>query len=263
MATGGNRMILSEVWTWLTSGDSWSGDDGITARTLEHLGYTGLTMVLAIAIAVPLGTWIAHSGRGAWLITVANTARAVPSLGLLLILVLWLQPKFQGETNLGFLLPSIVALVVLALPPLLAGAYSGVSEVDPAARDAAAGMGMTGSEVFFKVELPCALPLIFSGIRSATLQVVATATIAAFTGLGGLGRYVIDGRQTSQSDMMIGGAILVAVLALILELALAAVQRSVVSPGLGGRARRGASASDDEGSEADQTIPSTREQAPA
>lgn len=256
-------MILSEVWTWLTSGDSWSGDGGITARTLEHLGYTALTMVLAVAIAVPLGTWIAHSGRGAWLITVANTARAVPSLGLLLILVLWLQPKFQGETNLGFLLPSIVALVVLALPPLLAGAYSGVSEVDPAARDAATGMGMTGSEVFFKVELPCALPLIFSGIRSATLQVVATATIAAFTGLGGLGRYVIDGRQTSQSDMMIGGAVLVAVLALVLELVLAVVQRSVVSPGLGGRARRGASSTDDESSASDQTTPSTREQAPA
>lgn len=253
-------MILTDVWTWLTSSESWSGDDGIGARTLEHLGYTGLTMAIAVAIAIPLGTWIAHSGRGAWLITLANTARAVPSLGLLLVLVLWLQPKFQGETNLGFLLPSIIALVVMALPPLLAGAYSGVSEVDPSARDAAKGMGMTGSEVFFKVELPCALPLIFSGIRSATLQVVATATIAAFTGLGGLGRYVIDGRQTSQSDMMIGGAVLVAVLALLLELVLAVVQRTVVSPGLGGRARR---SSDPASSEATTSTASTREQAPA
>lgn len=149
-------MILGDVWTWLTSGDSWSGDDGIGHRLLEHLGYTGLTMLFAVVIAVPVGTWIAHTGRGAWLITAANTARAVPSLGLLLVLVLWLQPKFQGETNLGFLIPSIIALVILALPPLLAGAYSGVREVDPAARDAAKGMGMTGSEVFFKVELPCA-----------------------------------------------------------------------------------------------------------
>lgn len=245
-------MILADVWTWLTSSESWSGDGGIGRRLIEHLEYTGWTMVVAILIAVPLGTWIAHTGRGAWLITLANTARAVPSLGLLLILVLWLQPKFQGETDLGFLLPSIVALVVLAMPPLLAGAYSGVSEVDPAARDAAKGMGMTGTEVFFKVELPCALPLIFSGIRSATLQVVATATIAAFTGLGGLGRYVIDGRQTSMPDMMIGGAVLVALLALALELALTLVQRGVVSPGLSGRTRRRT-----------RTQSSTREQAPA
>ncbi|BDZ56410.1 osmoprotectant transport system permease protein [Barrientosiimonas humi] len=231
-------MILSEVWTWLTSSENWSGDAGIANRLLEHLGYTGLTMLFAMLIALPLGTWIAHTGRGAWMITVANAARAIPSLGLLLVLVLWLQPKFQGDTNLGFLLPSIVALVVLALPPLLAGAYSGVSEVDPAARDAAKGMGMTGREVFFKVELPNALPLILSGVRSATLQVVATATIAAFTGLGGLGRYVIDGRQTSQSDEMIGGALLVAALALVLDLVLALVQRSIVSPGLTGRTSR-------------------------
>lgn len=256
-------MILAEVWTWLTGGQGWSGDDGIGTRTLEHLGYTALTMAIAAAIAVPLGTWIAHSGRGAWLITVANTARAVPSLGLLLVLVLWLQPRFQGETNLGFLIPSIIALVVMALPPLLAGAYSGVREVDPAARDAAKGMGMTGREVFFKVELPCALPLIFSGVRSATLQVVATATIAAFTGLGGLGRYVIDGRQTSQSDMMIGGAILVAVLALLLELALAVVQRTVVSPGIGGRARRRGDPSEPTSSEPTTSTAPTREQAPA
>ena len=180
-------MILSEVWTWLTSSENWSGDAGIANRLLEHLGYTGLTMLFAMLIALPLGTWIAHTGRGAWMITVANAARAIPSLGLLLVLVLWLQPKFQGDTNLGFLLPSIVALVVLALPPLLAGAYSGVSEVDPAARDAAKGMGMTGREVFFKVELPNALPIIIGGVRNAALQVISTATIAAYVGLGGLG----------------------------------------------------------------------------
>ncbi|WP_245553664.1 ABC transporter permease [Demetria terragena] len=257
-------MILTDVWTWLTNGENWEGEGGIANRLLEHLTYTGLTMVFAVAIAIPLGTWIAHSGRGAWMITVANSARAIPSLGLLLVLVMWLQPKFQGETNLGFLLPSVVALVVLALPPLLAGAYSGVSEVNPAARDAATGMGMTGREVFFKVELPCALPLISSGIRSATLQVVATATIAAFTGLGGLGRYVIDGRQTSQPDMMIGGAILVALLALSLELILATIQRFVVSPGLGGRARRGPRTSDAADVDSSHPTPpaaATREQA--
>lgn len=231
-------MILDQIWSWLTSSSSWTGDSGILLRLQEHLTYVGLTMVFAVAIALPLGTWIAHTGRGSWVLTVANAARAIPSIGLLLVLVLWLQPKFSGDTDLGFLIPCVVALVVLALPPLLAGAYSGVREVDPAARDAAKGMGMTGREVFFAVELPCALPLIMSGIRSATLQVVATATIAAFPGLGGLGRFVIDGIQTRDSAQMLGGAVLVAALALVLDLILSVVQRLVVSPGLTGRSRK-------------------------
>lgn len=248
-------MILEQIWSWLTAGSSWTGDGGILLRLQEHLTYVGLTMLIAVAIALPLGTWIAHTGRGAWVLTVANAARAIPSIGLLLVLVLWLQPKFSGDTDLGFLIPCVIALVVLALPPLLAGAYSGVREVDPAARDAAKGMGMTGREVFFSVELPCALPLILSGIRSATLQVVATATIAAFPGLGGLGRFVIDGIQTRDSAQMLGGAVLVAALALLLDLALSLVQRLVVSPGLTGASakRRRPGAADAAAADSEET----------
>lgn len=223
-------MILRRVWTWLTTGANWQGADGILQRLQEHIIYTLITMLIACLIAIPLGTWIAHTGRGRWLVTLANTARAVPSLGLLFVAAMWAGPRLSG--NYAYTVPSIFVLVILALPPILAGAHSGVTEVDPAARDAARGMGMTSGQVFAKVELPCALPLIFSGVRSATLQVVATATIAASVGLGGLGRYLIDGLAQSSYDVMVGGSVLVAVLALLIDLLLAAVQRAVTSPGL-------------------------------
>lgn len=230
-------MILSKVWDWLTAGSHWSGDAGIPHRLEQHLVYSLITLVIAAAIAIPLGTWIAHTGKGRWLISAANAARAIPSLGLLFVAALWAAPRLSG--NLVYTAPSIFVLVLLAIPPILAGAHAGVSEVDPAARDAAYGIGMTGREVFGKVELPCALPLIFSGLRSATLQVIATATIAASVGLGGFGRYLIDGLAQSQYEVMVGGSLLVAVLALIVDLLFATVQRSVVSPGLTGRRSRG------------------------
>lgn len=229
-------MILSEVWQWLTDSTNWSGPNGIPTRLWEHILYSLITLLIAGAIAIPLGTWVAHTGRGRWLITVANAARAVPSLGLLFVAAMWAGPRLSGD--LAFTAPSIFVLVVLAIPPILAGAYAGVSEVDPAARDAAKGMGMTGTQVFGKVELPNALPLIFSGLRSAMLQVIATATIAAAVSLGGLGRYLIDGLAQSRYEVMVAGSLLVAVLALVIDLVFALIQRTVVSPGLTGRERR-------------------------
>lgn len=224
--------MTGQVWQWLTTAAHWHGGDGIPSRLLEHLYYCLLTLIVAAVIAIPLGSWIAHRGRGRWLVSVANSLRAVPSLGLLYVVSLWLVPRISGTKV--YTISSIIVLVVLAIPPLLAGAFSGVSEVDPAARDAARGMGMTGVQVFGKVELPCALPLIFSGVRSATLQVVATTTIAASVGVGGLGRYLIDGLAQNNYPKMAAGAILVAVLALLVDVLLAGVQRLVVSPGLGG-----------------------------
>ncbi len=229
-------MILTKVWDWLTAGSNWSGDAGIPHRLEQHLIYSAITLLIAAAIAIPLASWIAHTGKGRWLISLANAARAVPSLGLLFVAALWAGPRLSGD--LAFTAPSIFVLVILAIPPILAGTHAGISEVDPAARDAAYGLGMSGSEVFTKVELPCALPLIFSGLRSATLQVIATATIAASVGLGGFGRYLIDGLAQSQYEVMVGGSLLVAVLALIVDLVLAAVQRTVVSPGLTGATSR-------------------------
>jgi osmoprotectant transport system permease protein len=228
--------VMNDILTWLTDSAHWSGDDGIPQRLLEHLAYSAAAVLIAAAIAIPLGLFIGHTGRGRFaVVTAAGAARAIPSLGLLFIAVLILGPRLTGDA--AFLVPCVIVLVVLAIPPILAGAYSGVEEVDPATRDAAKGMGMRGMEVLTQVELPCALPLIFSGLRSGTLQVVATATIAATAGLGGLGRFLIDGLAVRDFAQMAGGAVLVALLALVVDLGFAIVQRYAVSPGLTGRTR--------------------------
>ncbi|MEO5982986.1 MAG: ABC transporter permease [Pedococcus sp.] len=223
--------MISSIVTWLFDPIHWSGSDGIPARTVQHLWYSGLAMVAACLIAIPAGLAIGHTGRGRFLaVNLAGAARAIPSLGLLYLMVLWLFPKLAGDS--AFLVPSLIVLVVLAIPPIMAGAYSGVEGVDPAARDAAKGMGMTGFQVLRQVEVPCALPLLFSGVRSATLQVIATATLAAIAGTGGLGRYIIDGQKIREFPQMASGALLVAVLALLVDLVLSLVQRFFVSPGL-------------------------------
>ncbi len=160
----------------------------------------------------------------------ANGIRSIPTLGLLFVVLLVLAPHIHGGD--AFLLPSIGVLVVLAIPPILAGAYAGVEQVDPAARDAGHGMGLTSWQVLWRIEVPCALPLIFGGFRSATLQVVATATIAATVSVGGLGRFLIDGLAYRDYAMMAGGALLVGLLAIAADAVLAGVQRLVVSPGL-------------------------------
>jgi len=225
---------MNDLLTWLTDAAHWSGEDGIPHRVLEHLAYSLVAVLIAAVIAIPLGLFIGHTGRGRFaVVNAAGAARAIPSLGLLFIAVLVLGPRLGGDA--AFIVPCEIVLVVLAIPPILAGAYSGVEEVDPAARDAAKGMGMRGFEVLTQVELPCALPLIFSGLRSGTLQVVATATIAATAGLGGLGRFLIDGLSVRDFGQMAGGAVLVALLALAVDVVFAVVQRYAVSRGLTGR----------------------------
>lgn len=224
--------MIPDIWGWLTS--SWGGADGIATRMLEHLLYSGAVLAIACVVGIPLGLWIGHSGRGRWLISLANAARAVPTLGLLFALALWLGPHISG--SLAFVVPSVAALTLLAIPPVLAGSYAGVEAIDPPVRDAARAMGMSRRAVVTQVEIPNALPLMLSGVRSAVLQVVATATIAAYIGLGGLGRFLIDGLASADYAQTAGGAILVAVLALVLDLILAGIQRLLVSPGLrGGR----------------------------
>lgn len=231
---------MTELWSWLTDAAHWQGSDGVPARVLEHLQYSAAAVLLAALIAIPAGLYVGHTGRGRVLIVnAAGTLRAIPSLGLLFLAVMVLGPRLTGDA--AFLAPALLVLAILAVPPLMAGAYAGVEQVDPAARDAARGMGMTGREVLFGVEIPCALPLIFSGLRSAVLQVVATATLAATVGLGGLGRYLIDGLTVRDYGQMAGGAVVVAVLALAVDGLIAVVQRTSVSRGLtetGGRRRR-------------------------
>lgn len=225
--------MLTAIWAWLTAPEQWTGTRGIPHRLLEHLGYSVLSLLIAAAVAIPLGLWVGHSGRARWLVTASNAARAVPSLGLLFAVAMVVGPRISSD--LAFVIPSVVVLVLLAVPPLLSGSYAGVTAVDPAARDAAYGVGMRPGQVLRQVELPCALPLLLSGVRSATLQVIATATIAASVSLGGLGRYLIDGLAVRDYAQMAGGAVLVAGLALAVDGVLALVSRYAVSPGLVGR----------------------------
>ena len=209
---------------WLFDPANWTGSGGVPARLVEHLGYVALAMIIALVVALPIGAWVGHTGRGGFLVVgSANALRALPTLGVLILLV----------TPFGLsIIGPLIALVVLAVPPLLAGTYAGVRNVDPAVVDAARGMGMRGGEVLWRVELPNALPLIIGGVRSAVLQVISTATIAAYVGLGGLGRYIFDGLAQRDFPQMIGGSLLVALLAIVVDLLLVALQKVIVSPGL-------------------------------
>lgn len=216
--------FLHQALAYIFTADHWGGRSGIGARILEHLQYTAVAVVISALIAIPIGMIIGHTGRGTFLVvTGVNALRALPTLGVLLLgVLLW---------GLG-LLPPTVALMLLGIPPLLAGTYAGIANVDPAVVDAARSMGMTETRVLTRVELPNAMPLILGGLRTATLQVVATATVAAYASLGGLGRYLIDGIKVRQFHIALVGALLVTVLALILDGLLAlAVWASV--PGSG------------------------------
>lgn len=205
--------------------DHWSGPYGIPARLLEHLAFSGIAFLIAASIAVPLGMLIGHTGRGALLVVVsANAARALPTLGLLVLVVLL--------AGVGTALPVLIPLIVLAVPPILVNTYEGIRGVDPDLRDAAYGMGLRGRQVLFQALTPVALPLILLGLRLAAIQVVSTATIAAFVGLGGLGRFIIDGIATRTYADVIGGAVLVAGLALAVQFGFTLLQRVTVSPGV-------------------------------
>jgi osmoprotectant transport system permease protein len=217
--------IVDDTIEWFADGSHWTGEDGVPVRLAEHLGYSALTVGVAAAAAIPVGLWIGHTGRlrgGA--VAFTGSMRALPTLGLLTWFVILIGPL----TLTG----PILALVILAIPPLLAGTYSGLEAVDRQTIDAARAVGMTEWQILRKVEVPLALPLIVGGIRSAVLQVVATATVAAYVGLGGLGRYLIDGQALSDYPRMVSGSILVIVLALALDVVFVGVQKIA----LGGRA---------------------------
>jgi osmoprotectant transport system permease protein len=223
--------VIGDVFQWLTDPAHWSGSGGILVRTFQHVWYSLVATGIATAIALPTGVFIGHTGRGALVaVNLTNLGRAIPTLGIIILV-------FQ-LAGYGFV-PVLVALVAVAVPPIVTNSYIGVRSVDPDVRESAEGMGMRGRQVLWQVELPVAMPLIMAGIRTSTVQVVATATLAAYVGLGGLGRYLIDGLSQRDLAQVVGGAILVALLALATELVLGRVQALVVSPGL---AERGADA---------------------
>ena len=222
---------MINYFAFLLDGGNWGlSGDGIPVRLLQHVEYTLVTLVISAAIALPVGLLIGHTNRGAFLaINIGNAGRALPTFGLLSLMV----------TLIGIgALPVYIALVVLAVPPILASTYAGIRSVDPAAVNAAVGMGMRPAQVLFKAEVPMALPLIIGGLRSALLQVCATATVAAYVGFGGLGRLLINGLSFNDYAQVFAGAVLVALLAIALDLLSAAAERAVVSPGVRGRRTR-------------------------
>ena len=208
--------ILLDALTWLTVPAHWLGKSGILVRTTQHLGLTLLIVALAALIALPLGTWIGHTGRGRWLVSATGAARAVPTLGVLTLAGLWL--------GIGLAAPTL-ALLVLAIPPLLSATYSGIASTPRATVDAARAIGLTERQVLAQVEVPHATGLVAAGVRSATLQVIATATLAAYTADYGLGRFLYAGLKTRDYAQMIGGAIIVVALALATDAILAAAAR--------------------------------------
>ena len=224
--------FLGEVVAWFGDPATWTGRDGIPARLWEHLWISAVSLALAIGIGLPLGLGIGHSGRGARVVVaIANVGRAVPSLGLMGLAFLLLLPVGLGIGPL----PAIVALVALGVPPIVVNTYVGLREVDAELVEAARGMGMSEWEVLRRVEVPIALPVILAGIRTAAVQTVATATLAAVLGGGTLGQFIIVGFSVGDQVRIFGGALLVAALSIGTEVAFAALQRAATSPGLRGR----------------------------
>ena len=217
-------MIFADAFGWLFDPVNWSGPKGIPLRVGVHLLYCLGAVLGASAIAVPLGLFVGHTGRGGtFLVGGSNALRALPTLGLVTFLYL----IAGGGTG-----PVLIALIVLAIPPILAGTYAGIQDVDRGVVDAARGMGMTGGQVLWRVELPNALPLLIGGLRNATLQVVATASVAAYVGIETLGRPLLDGLRVLDYGQFVGGAVLIAVLAVALDLLLASGQKAIVPRGL-------------------------------
>lgn len=216
--------ILTDLIAWFLDPVNWQGSTGVPVRVLEHVWYSIIAIAVSIAVALPIGIFIGHTGRGgAVVINVLNSARAVPTFGIILLTVL--------VAGIG-ILPVIVALVALASPPIVTNTYAGIRSVDPKMREAAEGMGMVGWQVIRRVEIPVALPIIMAGIRTSAVQIVATATFAAIVGLGGLGRFIIDGLAQQDLTQVLAGAILVAALSLLTEFSLSRLQGAVVSDGL-------------------------------
>jgi osmoprotectant transport system permease protein len=230
-------MNWEPIWPWLLGEQHETlRIAGVPTLLAEHLFYVVGPLLVAIAIALPVGLWVGHINKGGTLaINVSNAGRAIPSLGLILIAYL----AFGLSA-----VPVLIALIAMAIPPILTNTYVGVREVDAEVRDAAAGMGLSGWEILRQVEIPMAMPVIMAGIRTSAVQVVATATLAAFVGLGGLGRPIFTGLATSVQfnpdarTVVVVAVVLVAVFAIVVEQLLGVAERLVVPTGLADRQDR-------------------------
>jgi osmoprotectant transport system permease protein len=232
--------LLAELAAWFTDPANWEGNDAITNRLVEHIQISLAAVLAAVILAIPLGLVIGHTGRGAFLaISLANIGRAVPSYAVLVILFP-LSIAFARQTGSELaLLSTFLAMVMLAIPPIVTNTYIGLREVDRDLVEAAQGMGMRGSQVLSRVEIPIALPVILAGLRTASVQVVATATLGAVLGGGGLGRYIVQGMARREYDRLLAGALMVALLAIATELFFSWLQRRTISAGLAARVHGG------------------------
>ncbi|TRO68085.1 ABC transporter permease [Streptomyces sp. IB201691-2A2] len=202
---------LADAWDWLTDPAHWAGDDGVWHRLTQHLVLTVVCLVISCLIALPVALVLGHLGKGGALaVNISNVGRAIPTFAVLVLLLLTPIGKW-GEG------PTVVALVLFAVPPLLTNAYVGMREVDRDVVRASRGMGMTGRQMLWRVEVPLAMPMILNGVRIAAVQLVATATIAALAGGGGLGRIITAGFNLASTPQVVAGAVLVAVFALLVE----------------------------------------------
>ncbi|MFJ5017571.1 ABC transporter permease [Streptomyces griseoluteus] len=221
--------VLGSTWDWLADPAHWSGDDGVRHRLLQHLLLTVVCLIVSCLIALPVALVLGHLGKGGALaVNISNVGRAVPTFAVLVLLLLTPVGKW-GEG------PTVVALVLFAVPPLLTNAYVGMREVDRGVVQAARGMGMTGRQTLVRVEVPLALPMILNGVRIAAVQLVATATIAALAGGGGLGRIITAGFNLASTPQVVAGALLVAVFALLVEGVFEVVERLGPTWARGGR----------------------------
>lgn len=218
--------LFADAFAWIFSADRLTGSQPLPFTVGQHLYFTFVSVLVAAVIAIPVGWLIGHTGRGREVaVVLSGAARAVPSLGLVVLLVLLVGVVHKTAA-------AVVAFVLLAIPSILAGAYAGVQAVDRAVVDAARAVGMTPWQVFWTVEAPLGLPLLIGGLRSATLQVVATVTIGAYVGLGGLGFYILQGVPLRRFDQILGGSIVVVAVALVLDGVFALLQRVVVPHGV-------------------------------
>ncbi|PWN01902.1 ABC transporter permease [Nocardioides silvaticus] len=230
--------LLELTWDYLTTAGSWTGNGGLLDRLVEQLLLTVTALLLGMGVGLPLALWLGHIGRGGFLaVNVSNIGRAIPTFALLAVLVTadWPGPAQLGPYGRAGL-ATLIALALFALPPLVTNAYTAVREVSADVLEAADGMGMSGRQRFWRVELPLALPLVVSGVRLALVQVWATATIAALVAGPGVGAIIVSGFARNKYSEGIGAAFVVAVAALVLELLAAAAQRAV-QPGRGATVR--------------------------
>jgi len=217
--------FLSQVIKWFADGSHWTGDAGVPHRMIQHVEVSVLALLAAIILAVPVGMLIGHTRRGQFLaMSVGNLGRPLPTFGILAIIFPITLRYAPG--SIGFP-PTLIAMFLLAIPPILTNAYVGVRDVDRDTVEAARGMGLTGWDLLAQLELPLAVPLIVAGVRTASVQVVATATLGAVFSFGGLGRFIVDGYSVNNHVTILAGAILVALLAVFAELSLALVERLV------------------------------------